>query len=318
MTTTSAELDEELANRLLVLAVDEGRNQTRAVHVAQRDAETIEGLIARSARTEVMTLHANAQRLLAPIAVVNPHAPSLAFSDQQTRARRDNAKYLGLIRAVTLAHQHQRPRKQVTVAGKTVTYIEATEADVAVVDGLCGQVLGTTTDELSPVSRRLLDAISSFVAERGDATFTRRELRHATGFGDTQLKVHLARLVDLEYVAADRAGPATTYELAPSGYDRDRSPAIADRSGPESYRSGPNPDRSGIGRFSRRSTDGPLSQVGGQISEEGDGSVGIGRVADTTKKPLPSRENLSSVPDRSGLVRIHGTGDEPHVVVAGA
>ena len=40
MTTTSAELDDELANRLLVLAVDEGRAQTRAVQAAQRDAET--------------------------------------------------------------------------------------------------------------------------------------------------------------------------------------------------------------------------------------------------------------------------------------
>ena len=48
MTTTSPQLDEELANRLLVLAVDEGRHQTRAVHVAQRDAETLEGLVARS------------------------------------------------------------------------------------------------------------------------------------------------------------------------------------------------------------------------------------------------------------------------------
>jgi DNA primase len=318
MTTTSAELDEELANRLLVLCVDEGRHQTRAVHVAQRDAETVEGLVARSVRAEVTALHRHAQRLLAPVAVVNPHAPSLAFSDSQTRARRDNAKYLGLIRAVVLAHQHQRPRKQVTVGGKTVTYIEATEADVAVADGLCADVLGTTTDELSPVSRRLLGAIESFVAERGDAMFTRRELRHATGFGDTQLKVHLARLCDLEYVAANRAGPATTYELAPLTYDRDRSGANADRSGPESYRSGENPDRSGIGRVPRRSADGPLSQVGGHEREGGDGSVGIGRVGEIDEKPLPSRENLSSVPDRSGLVRIHGTGDTGPAVVAGA
>ena len=47
MTTTAAELDEELANRLLVLAVDEGRAQTRAVQAAQRQAETLEGLVAR-------------------------------------------------------------------------------------------------------------------------------------------------------------------------------------------------------------------------------------------------------------------------------
>ena len=212
MTTTAPQLDEELANRLLVLAVDEGRHQTRAVHVAQRDAETLEGLVARSERAEVIARHANAQRLLSPIAVVNPHAPGLGFSDRSTRHRRDNAKYLGLIRAVTLAHQHQRARKQVVVEGKTVTYIEATTSDVALAETLCAHVLGTTTDELSPATRNVLSAIVDFCAT-GASRFTRRALRDATGLGDSQLKVHLSRLVDLEYVATERAGPSTSYEL---------------------------------------------------------------------------------------------------------
>ncbi len=225
MTTTSAELDEELANRLLVLAVDEGRNQTRAVHVAQRSAETLEGLVARAKRADVIARHANAQRLLSPVAVVNPHAPALGFSDRSTRNRRDNAKYLGLIRAVTLAHQHQRSRQQVAVEGKTVTYIEATERDVALAERLCGDVLGTTTDELSPATRNLLSSIVDFTAANG-TRFTRRELRSATGLGDSQLKVHLARLVDLEYVATERAGPSTSYELV-AAIDCDHGTASA-------------------------------------------------------------------------------------------
>ena len=46
--------------------------------------------------------------------------------------------------------------------------------------------------------------------------FTRRELREATGWGDTQLKVHLARLVELEYLLVHRAerGQGYVYELA--------------------------------------------------------------------------------------------------------
>ena len=167
MTTTSAELDDELANRLLVLAVDEGRSQTRAVQAAQREAETLDGLVARAMRAEVTALHANAQRLLASVAVVNPHAPSLSFSDKATRARRDNAKYLGLVRAVALAHQHQRERKQVVVGGKAVTYIEVAPSDVAAVDRLCASVLGTTADEMSPATRKLLVALEAFVAEKG-------------------------------------------------------------------------------------------------------------------------------------------------------
>ena len=221
MTTTSAELDDELANRLLVLAVDEGRHQTRAVQAAQREAETLDGLVARAMRAEVTALHANAQRLLSPVAVVNPHAPSLSFSDKATRARRDNAKYLGLVRAVALAHQHQRERKQVVVGAKTVTYIEATPSDVAAVDRLCASVLGTTADEMSPATRRLLEALGAFVAERRRPSFTRRELRDATGLGDSQLKVHLARLVDLEHLSVERAGrpPPTSLPALRDAYD---------------------------------------------------------------------------------------------------
>jgi DNA primase len=317
MTTTSATLDEELANRLLVLAVDEGRHQTRAVHVAQRSAETLEGLVGRAKRADAIALHANAQRLLSPIAVVNPHAPALGFSDRSTRNRRDNAKYLGLIRAVTLAHQHQRVRKQVTVEGKSVTYIEATEGDVAVAEQLCGQVLDTTTDELSPATRNLLSSVVDFTATQG-SRFTRRELRDATGLGDSQLKVHLARLVDLEYVAIDRAGPSTSYELVAAGeLDRrsDRPGGEPDRPGAEGYRPGGTSDRPGIGRFSSHRSIGPSAQVNGAGGVEGGRSAGIGRLPDRTDldpSPQVNDEHDDAEPDRPGLVRIHGTGPNEH------
>jgi DNA primase len=310
MTTTSAELDEELANRLLVLAVDEGRNQTRAVHAAQRDAETLEGLVARSGRADVIARHTNAQRLLSPVAVVNPHAPTLGFSDRSTRNRRDNAKYLGLIRAVTLAHQHQRARNQVSVEGKLVTYIEATEADVALAEGLCGHVLGTTTDELSPATRNLLTCIVDFCATSG-SRFTRRALRDATGLGDSQLKVHLARLVDLEYVAVERAGPSTSYELV-SGDGHAYGTASAN----DADRPGQEPNRPVIGRFGSHRNNSSNLQLNGTGEAPGDQSAGIGRVGAESEKPLPSRENLPKVPDRPGLRQIHGTGaDESEGVV---
>ena len=45
LTTTAIEVDEELLNRCIVLTVDEGRAQTRAIHVQQREGQTLEGLI---------------------------------------------------------------------------------------------------------------------------------------------------------------------------------------------------------------------------------------------------------------------------------
>ena len=43
LTTTAHEVDEELMNRCLVLAVNEDREQTQAIHQKQREAQTLEG-----------------------------------------------------------------------------------------------------------------------------------------------------------------------------------------------------------------------------------------------------------------------------------
>ncbi len=111
LTTTAIDLDEELLNRCLVLTVNEDREQTQAIHRLQREAQTLEGLLARQERDEILKLHRNAQRLLKPLFVVNPYARELTFPDSLTRTRRDHTKYLTLIRSIALLHQHQRPVK---------------------------------------------------------------------------------------------------------------------------------------------------------------------------------------------------------------
>jgi len=124
LTTTAIDLDEELMNRCLVLSVDEGREQTRAIHQQQRRRRTLSGLKARVTRRAVRTLHRNAQRLLRPLAVMNPFAPSLRFEDSQTRTRRDHEKYLTLIDSIALLHQHQRPVRSFETCGEVVDYVE--------------------------------------------------------------------------------------------------------------------------------------------------------------------------------------------------
>jgi DNA primase catalytic core len=56
-TTTAVDMDEELLNRCIVLTVDEGREQTRAIHERQRKARTLEGVIARQERQRILCLH---------------------------------------------------------------------------------------------------------------------------------------------------------------------------------------------------------------------------------------------------------------------
>ena len=232
LTTTATDLDEELQNRCLVLTVDEDREQTRAIHKLQRERETLEGALARREREAVLKLHRDAQRLVRPLLVVNPYAPSLTFLDDRTRTRRDHAKYLTLIRSIALLHQHQhqRPVRTVEQGSELVEYIEVTLDDVALANRLAHHVLGRSLDDVPPHTRRLLTLLHELATaacraeglERRDVRFTRRAVRERTGWGDTQLKVHLRRLVELEYVAVRRQGQGGwEYELVHDGLGED-------------------------------------------------------------------------------------------------
>jgi len=194
LTTTAIDLDEELLNRCLVLSVNEDREQTQAIHRLQREQQTLEGLIRRQERKEIVRRHQNAQRLLKPLYVANPYANELTFPDNRTRMRRDHVKYLTLIRVIALLHQYQRPIK--TTRG--VSYIEATREDIATADRLMKELLARSLDELPPQTRRLLALIEQLVNGRKGFHFSRRDVREHTGWGHTQLKVHLHRLEELE------------------------------------------------------------------------------------------------------------------------
>src|SRR5690606_33540210 len=224
LTTTAIEVDEELLNRCIVLTVDETRAQTRAIHDAQRQRETLEGLLQVQQRSEVMRLHQNAQRLLRPLLVANPFAKKLSFLDHQTRTRRDHMKYLTMIRAVALLHQYQRPVKTAQAEGREVRYIEVSERDIEVATTLCAEVLGTSLDQLPAKTRELLRRLDELVTEQAqkhglepcDVRFSRRDVREVTQLGDTQLKVHLSRLVEMEYLhlMRDRHSQRFVYALS--------------------------------------------------------------------------------------------------------
>jgi len=229
LTTTAIEIDEELLNRCLILSVDEGREQTAAIHQLQRQKRTLQGLQARQHKQRIVTLHQNAQRLLRPLAVVNPYADQLTFLSDKTRTRRDHEKYLTLIDTIALLHQHQRPIK--TVGGNAdsppLEYIEVTLDDISAANVLAHDVLGRSLDELPPQTRRLLSSLHAMVAtamqEQGlpqrDIRFSRAQVRQVTGLSDTQAAIHLERLTTMEYVLIHRGrrGQSYEYELLHDG-----------------------------------------------------------------------------------------------------
>ncbi|PHM44418.1 CHC2 zinc finger domain-containing protein [Xenorhabdus szentirmaii] len=226
LTTTAIDVDEELLNRCLVLTVNESREQTEAIHAMQRRKQTLEGLLAENERDYLTALHQNAQRLLKPLNVVNPYASQLTFLSDKTRTRRDHMKYLTLIQSIALLHQYQRDIKTAEHRGRKLEYLEVTKDDITLANRLAHEILGRTLDEMPPQTRRLLMLIQAWVRDSGqprhEMIFTRKQLRDAVQWGDTQLKVHLSRLVEMEYLLLHRRGLTFAYELL---FDGDGSDA---------------------------------------------------------------------------------------------
>ncbi len=236
LTTTAIDIDEELLNRCLVLTINETAEQTAAIQQRQRQARTLQGLQAKVRSDHVLSAHRAAQTLLRPLAVVNPYAEQLTFASDRVRLRRDHVKYLALIDAIALLHQQQRKVSTIEVDGAAVEYIEVTQADIALANRLAHAVLGRSLDELPPQTRRVLVALDGWVTQqvvgtdtpRGDVRFTRRTVRAHLGLSDTQLRVHLDRLVQLEYVRmhSGQNGSLYTYSLAFDGQNASDAPQL--------------------------------------------------------------------------------------------
>jgi DNA primase len=235
-TTTAIDIDEELMNRCVVLTVNESREQTRMIHQLQRERETLGGLLAKEDKKHILNLHRNAQRLLKPINVVNPYAPQLTFMDNQTRSRRDHMKYLQLIKTVALLHQYQRPIKTIQHGDQVLEYIEVIPADIETANHLACDVLGRSLDELPPQTRKLLNLIYDMVQTyccvesrvQSDYYFSRKTVRDATGWGQTQLRIHMDRLVDMEYLSVRQGskGKLFNYELLYDGQGQSGHPFL--------------------------------------------------------------------------------------------
>ncbi|EMF82559.1 putative DNA primase [Leptospira weilii serovar Topaz str. LT2116] len=224
LTTTNLEIDEELENRCLILTVNEGREQTRTILEIQREQETLEGIVKKRDKDKIVTLHKNIQRILRPLVVVNPYAKEMKFPDTKLRMRRDQKKYLTLIKSIALLHQYQREKKIGTdEKGERFEYIEVTSEDMKLGSILASKILGRTLEELTPQTKEILYSLHEMVEKeseeqtisKSEVRFTRRQARERLGLSDTRLRVHLRRLEELEYLIVRSRGPGqiTEYEL---------------------------------------------------------------------------------------------------------
>lgn len=233
LTTTNPETDPETKSRFFVTSIDESREQTRAILAFQRRRETLAGLSGNTRLDAVTKKHHNFQRLLRPVRVINPFGDRLDYGDDRLQGRRDQPKYLRLIRAVAFLRQMQKTVQRFTVQGAEVEYVEADRDDVRLANKLAHEILGGLLDELSRPSRDLLFELEKMIQQRttsdeqrtSSVSFTRREIREFTGWSNYRVHTHLRELIELEYLSAeaDRVTNGHRYRLLWDGQGKDGS-----------------------------------------------------------------------------------------------
>lgn len=164
-----------------------------------------------------------------------------------------------------------------TVAGHAISYLEVTLDDIALANRLAHEMLGRGLDELPPQTRRILARLRRWVQEQTQAQgltqralrFTRADLRPVLGISDTQLKIHLARLVELEYLLLHRAphGQGYRYELLYDGDEEDNRPHLSGLIDPGTLVASPD-DPARLAHSPARSADLPAQSVSHTVPTE--------------------------------------------------
>jgi DNA primase len=239
ITTTDPETDPETKSRFFITSIDESREQTRKILTFQRQRQTLDGMSGNLAVDAVLKRHRNFQRLLKPLTVVNPFAKDLTYGDDRLQGRRDQPKYLNLIKAVAFLRQMTKPiRTARKKTGEPFDYIEIDADDIRIANKLAHEILGHSLEELSRPSRDLLIHLEQMVERRIEAAskenkehkpnkasiiFSRREIREFTGWANARVHRYLKELIELEYVIQEtgRNGSVCRYRLAWEGQGKD-------------------------------------------------------------------------------------------------
>jgi hypothetical protein len=218
------------------LTLDESARQTEAILERQRRKHSLEGRLERAASEQVKRQHHNAQRLLRSLEVVNPYHDDLTYPIDRLILRREQQKYLALINAIALLHQHQREIKRAAGDEVEIEYVEVTLSDIELANELAQSILSRSLDELSPPVRGMYREIRRLCEQRAKeqnigvekVQLSRREIREATGWSDWQVRVYCEQLVELEYLylMSGSNGKRFVYELAFYTEEEEKGPGL--------------------------------------------------------------------------------------------
>jgi DNA primase len=207
MSTTRQNINPENTTRFFLVNADETREQTKKIHEAQRKKYSLQRYEEKSTLIPaIVCKHHAAQRLLRNVLVVNEFAAQLDFPDMLMRTRRDHDRFMDLIAAVCFLRQYQKT-PQTAADGRE--YVECDLEDYRIAyEIMVKGILSATLLELPKSAVELYEALRELARKLSkkdgvkvhEKTFTQREIREQTGFGQSWIRENLRKLVEYEYV----------------------------------------------------------------------------------------------------------------------
>jgi len=193
--TTKEKIYEDNANRCLLLYTDQSKDQDKCINEYQ--TKLAAGEINRQREQQVKELFKNIQRVLQPIAVINPYAKHIQLPEQVFKPRRTMTLLLGFIEAVAFYHQYQREVKK-NAAGEL--YIEATVQDIEAAFNLLKDVLFSRSDELTKAARNFLEQLKRYLQDGNLENFTPQQIRAAFRLQPRTLQRYIRELHQYGYI----------------------------------------------------------------------------------------------------------------------
>jgi hypothetical protein len=236
-TTNPDALDDETKQRFLLLTIDETPEQTQRILQAQRTKNSHRWYSLTSDENSVTKQHHHMQRLLKPLTVTFPDSIKVHWPYGRLQMRREQGKFLSLIKAIVLLHQYQRKTGTMKRGdGTKMEYVQATQKDVDLALELGKDAFMRNIDDVSPTGRTLLRAIVELAnykytelkqndpdtdRQLSEILFTRKEIREETGWSETQVRRNIDHLVELGYIGRinGRHGSTFRYVLLDTGED---------------------------------------------------------------------------------------------------
>jgi hypothetical protein len=205
--TTQEQIYEDNANRSFLIYLDESAAQDQKIMEYQRAVSARR--IDKTIEEQAAELLRDTQRVLQPIAVVNPYAELLILPQSVLKPRRTNNHYLQFIEAVTYYHQFQREQKVDSQTGEV--YIESTLEDVENANQLLKEILLRKSDELTGACRNYLEAVKSYLENEGKTQYTNREIRKALKINPSNQKRYNLSLTNNHYIKQVKGKKGTSY-----------------------------------------------------------------------------------------------------------